>query len=103
MAVLTKLVGRLGDATGEVAILEYTIDIASVAAATAADTTVTATADVRVGDYVYFLQGPATLGAVTVQGCHSVIADQFKMRVVNGTAAAIDPASGTFTFLRVRP
>ena len=105
MAVLGILKGATGTpgATAEIAILQYTIDIASVGAAAAADTTVTATGEVVAGDYILFLTGPAALAAVTVQECHTVVADSFKVRVYNGSAGAVDPASGLFTFLRVRP
>jgi hypothetical protein len=105
MAVVATIKGATGTPgyTAEIAILKYTIDIASLATDAQADTTVTATGEVTDGDFVQFLSGPAALEKVVVQECHTVTADSFKMRVLNPTAGTVDAASGAFTFLRIRP
>lgn len=75
--------------------VEVTADIASVAAATAPDTALTV-ANARVGDQILIQPlgtWPANL-SLPLGRC--IVAGTVQMRVVNPTAAPIDPASQTF-------
>lgn len=72
-----------------------TVDPASIAAASAANTAVTITG-VKVDDLVDVIP-PATLEAVAVQSARASL-NTVTLRLVNGTAAAIDPLSATWTF-----
>lgn len=76
---------------------DVTVDIASVAAATAPDTAVTVPGS-RVGDQIQIQPlgtWPANLGLP--QG-RCLVAGTVQVRVVNPTAGAIDPASQTLRF-----
>jgi hypothetical protein len=65
------------------------------------DTTVSSGA-VRAGDVIVPIP-PATLEAgIAVQGCHTVVDGSFKLRTMNASAGAIDPASATWSFLVFR-
>lgn len=104
MTVVGNVLGpTVGSTTARIDVLEYTIDIASNGAVASVDTTVTATGEVLAGDEVLLLRAPAAIAAgIAFQTCHTVVADSFKLRSTNPSAGAVDPASGTYRFLRIR-
>jgi hypothetical protein len=104
MAVLLEIkAAKSGDATASIAILEYTVNPASIGAASLGDTVVTATGEVKAGDEILFLSGPAAMLGAVSQGTHTVTADAFTWRISNASAGAVDLASGLYRFLRIRP
>ncbi|MGE3269550.1 MAG: hypothetical protein AB7P40_12445 [Chloroflexota bacterium] len=78
-----------------------TVDPANHTAVASVDTDV-ASALVKSGDLIVAMP-PATLEAgIAVQGCHTVANGTFKLRTTNASAGAINPASGTWTFVVLR-
>lgn len=76
-----------------------TFDPASLASVTARDETVTVTG-VKSGDIVVSFRGPDALESkYVVKGARVSADDTIVMRADNQSAASIDPASGTWTFL----
>src|SRR5437899_12649803 len=76
----------------------FTLDIASIAASTSAEQTVTITG-VAVGDLVIVMgpdAGPSV--AVAITQAFVSAADTVKFRVVNPSVGALDPASATFRY-----
>jgi hypothetical protein len=73
-----------------------TVDPGNIGAAVAANTAVTVTG-VATGDVVDVIP-PTTLEAVAVQSAIATAANTITLRLVNDSAAAIDPASATWTF-----
>lgn len=77
----------------------FTLDIASIAASTSAEQSVTITG-VAVGDVV-IVDGPdAGLSVgVAITAAYVTAADTVKFRVVNPTVGALDPASASFRYI----
>jgi len=83
-------------------VTQVTADIASIAAATVATTSLTVPG-VAAGDFVAV--SPAAALSVAVGVCHAVAtaADTVVMSVVNPTAGALDPASAAFEVMVLKP
>jgi hypothetical protein len=81
--------------------VDIAIDLASIAANTTTDTTVSVSPAglVLAGDVVWFMGCAVLDNGLIVQGVHTVAANSFKLRVSNVSAGAIDAASHTFSFV----
>ena len=82
-------------------VVTFTFDPASVAAATSAEQTVTVNG-LKVGDVVVLSKPTATAG-VGIVNCRVSAANTLAVTFVNATAAAVDPASETYTAFWFRP
>lgn len=83
-----------------VSLVTVTFDVASVAAATTVQQTVTVPG-VQLNDYVVVTNGTHTAGLYFGQ-CRPSAANSVFITIANVTAGALDPASQTLTFLVVR-
>lgn len=104
MSVLYQVVGRHGDATGALAIVQKSVTPVSVALNAAAAQNLTFdTGDFRVGDWVALLSTPAAqAGLIPLALTQIATADVVSQTFTNTTAAAIVPTSGNYTYLRIR-
>jgi hypothetical protein len=84
------------------AVVTFTYDPASIAAATTAEQTVTVNG-LRVGDYVMDVSKPTLTAGVGIVNCRVSAANTLAITWVNATAAAVDPASETYSLLVMRP
>ena len=84
------------------AVITFTWDPASVAAATTAEQTVTVPG-VRVGDYVIDVTKPSLTAGVGIVNTRVSAANTLAVTFVNATAAPIDPPSETYQVLVMRP
>ena len=84
------------------AVINFTFDPASVAAATTAEQTVTVPG-VRVGDYVIDITKPSLTAGVGIVNTRVSAANTLAVTFVNATAAAVDPPSETYQVLVLRP
>jgi len=83
-------------------ITQVTADIASIAAATVAQTNLTVPG-VAAGDFVAASPATALSVAVMVGACVATAANTVAMSVCNPTAGALDPASQDFEVLCLKP
>lgn len=84
-----------------VSLVTVTFDVASVAAATTVQQTVTVPG-VQLGDFVAVTNGTHTAGLYFGQ-CRPSAANSVFITIANVTAGALDPASQTLTFVVFRP
>lgn len=94
------LVGAAGSTIWKIVSGSFTLDIASIAAVTAPEQSVTITG-VTAGDLVYVAGPDAGLSTanVAITAAYVSAADTVKFRVVNPTAGALDPTSATFRYI----
>lgn len=93
-------VSVIGGNVRSIGVITVTIDPASVAAATSAEQTFTVPG-LKVGDGVAVIKPSATAGVGIVNARVSA-ADTLAITFMNATAAAVDPASETYTVIYLR-
>jgi hypothetical protein len=101
----TKFPGgvKLGDdgtAITQMRVYTVTFNPASVAAATSAEQDVTVTG-VTTADKI-IVNAPALIAGVGIVNARAKAADTVALTFMNATAGAVDPASGSYTFLAIR-
>jgi hypothetical protein len=84
--------------------VEFTYNPASVAAATAADISLTSSTDSAIGQlrtgYPVILWAPSLEAGLTISDARCDSAGTLKFRLANVTAAAVDPASQSFRLVQ---
>lgn len=83
-------------------LVSVTFDVASVAAATSVQQTVTVPG-LKVNDFVIVANATHTAGLVYGVCVPVTVANQVSITIANVTAGALDPASQTLTLMVVRP
>lgn len=94
-------VGILGGNTTGITVLTSVVDLGSVAANTSEEETATVLG-VKSGDYVAVAKSDLDAG-IMLGSCRVTADDTVAITVMNSTAAPVDAASETMTFLVVRP
>lgn len=100
VAATTSLTVGGGTAITKIAVYSQALDVASVAANTSAEQTFTVTG-LTTGDKV-FVSKPSLSAGLVIGNARVSAADTLAITFGNLTAAAIDPASETYTIVAIR-